>query len=539
MIFIYASTDSGVPSHMGLGALSPSSCIITEDLNGKFELAMTHPIDENGKCEKIDQQRIIKAPTHRGVQLFRIYNVFKDPITQKALIVQARHIFYDLLDNFLEDVRPEVKDGQDAGDYILAGCETATSFTFSSDIEDISTAYYVRKNPVAALIGSEDKSFINRWGGEIERDNYSIAINTRIGADNGVKIAYRKNITGLEITVDDTSVITRLMPTALDVNGAVITTDAKYYDSPLISNYPHPKYGTLDTKIRVGQEVDGSIPYPTESDAKIGMAAMAEAFFTAGGDQPKTTLNASYVDLGKTEEYKEFAALFAVGLGDDVTVYYPPLDIDIKLRMISIEWDSILDEPYNAILGNFAPNIAKTVVSNDIDISALNAAAPTNIKEGESYNGVKADHTKGFWTTMELGGKTVETRQNGDDGFAIYVDDVYKGGVKLINGEVGLIGNILMNDIMGDCYATIGEVVDGITTYKGIIIYLKIGGTFTAVGKIIVTDGGTIAVLDSSNKIRAWVLAGSTEILSPNTLNALGVNNTGAYKRISGSTTPL
>ncbi|MCK9244899.1 MAG: endopeptidase, partial [Candidatus Marinimicrobia bacterium] len=230
MIYIYESTETTF-THMGLGALSPSSCIVTEEINLDFSLEMRHPIDNDGKWERIERQRIVKVPTHRGDQLFRIYNVFKEPMFQKYVTVLARHIFYDLRDNFLENVCPTAKNGQDAGDAILDGCQTPTSFTFSSDITDISTAWYIRQNPVRAFIGPDESSFINRWGGEIERDNHDITINSRVGADNGVKIAYRKNLTGLEITVDDTRVVTRVMPTALDENGELFTTATKYYDS--------------------------------------------------------------------------------------------------------------------------------------------------------------------------------------------------------------------------------------------------------------------------------------------------------------------
>ncbi len=558
MITIYESTQTGVPSHMGLGALTPSSCLITEDLNGQFSLAMTHPIDDNGKWLKIENGRIIKAPTHRGLQLFRIYNSFRDPVSQKTIVVQARHIFYNLLRNFLEDVRPDLKNGQDFGRYILAGCQTPTEFTFYSDIAAIQTAYYIRKNPVAAFIGTDDQSFINRFGcGEIERDNYIITINTRTGSINRKKIAYAKNIAGLDITVDDSLVVTRVMPTALDKNNSVITTDVKYYDSPRIGNYYAPYYGQFDTGIRVGQEVSGTVLYPDDASAKAAMATMAAAYFAAGADVPKITLNVTYADLSKTDQYAQYADLFSIGLGDDVNVYYPaPQNIDIDQRVISVKWDAIEDKMYNCVIGDFEPNIAKSVVANDIDISALKTNMEGALREGESYNGMYADHTKGYWTQLELGDKTVEVRHNGQDGFAFYVDNVYKGGIKLINSEVGFIGNILMNDPSGDCYATIGSFEDGGTVYNGIFIYRKVSGLFALMGRIIVNDEGSIHIYSASgsklvlqnggeismydaNRLRGFIGNVSSRWISPNGNNEIGVNDTAAFKKIGAATTPL
>jgi phage minor structural protein len=593
MIYIYESTET-VFTHMGLGALSPSSCIITEEVNGDFSLKMTHPIDDEEKWTKLDQQRIIKAPYQGEYQRFRIYNMFKDPITQKYFIVQARHIFYDLMDNFLEDVRPTALDGQDAGDYILDECEGSHGFTFSSDIEGVSTAYYIRKNPVEAFIGPDENSYINRWGGEIARDNFSISINSRVGADNGVKIAYRKNLTGLDITVNDLPVVTRVMPTALDENGVLFTTATKYYDSDYISNYPHPKYGVLNTGIRVGQEVDGSIPYPDEATVLTAMPLLVDAYFDAGADQPQTTLNVSYVDLGKTEEYAAYADLFSVKRGDDVTVYYPPIDIDLKLRVIIMKWDAMLDQPYEAVIGNKEPNIAQTVVDNDIDISAIKTNVEKALLEGEIYYGVGINHENGFVTNATIGGEDITAKFNASQLGWYDSSDNFIGGMALVNSALAMISNILTNDINGNCYATIGNVTIDSNVYQGIFIYRKDYSTSEPIARIVVYSGGEMvvgtkdggyftyyadgtityrdvndeerlsiaddghfvirdadgnerlglnadggAVIKDLSRIRIDVGLTETRIYSPNGNNSIYVNDTDAYKNIGGSVSVL
>jgi phage minor structural protein len=509
MIYIYESTETTF-THMGLGALSPSSCIVTEEINLDFSLEMRHPIDNDGKWERIERQRIVKVPTHRGDQLFRIYNVFKEPMFQKYVTVLARHIFYDLRDNFLENVCPTAKNGQDAGDAILDGCQTPTSFTFSSDITDISTAWYIRQNPVRAFIGPDESSFINRWGGEIERDNHDITINSRVGADNGVKIAYRKNLTGLEITVDDTRVVTRVMPTALDENGELFTTATKYYDSPLISNYPHPKYGVLDTGIRVGAEVNGSIPYPDDATALTAMEAMAEAYFDAGADRPQTTLNVNYIQLGKTDEYSQYANLFSVNIGDDVTVYYPPIDINLKLRVVIMKWDAILDQPYSATIGDLEPNIADTVVANDIDISAIKTNVEKALLEGETYYGVYVNHENGFVSQATIDGEEVTAKFNASElGFYDSSGNLI-GGMSVVNSVLAMIAGVLANQADGNCYATIGSVdIEGLE-YQGVFVYRKDYSTTNPVAKIVAYSngatvlgtGGTFIIQNENEKTR-------------------------------------
>lgn len=46
----------------GLGTLLPTKCVISETLNGEYELLMEHPIDEVGKWKRIQRNRIITAP---------------------------------------------------------------------------------------------------------------------------------------------------------------------------------------------------------------------------------------------------------------------------------------------------------------------------------------------------------------------------------------------------------------------------------------------------------------------------------------------
>ncbi|MFR0881375.1 MAG: hypothetical protein ACLSGN_07875 [Oscillospiraceae bacterium] len=67
-ICVYASNETDF-SHNGLRILCPTSCTITETLNGEYSLELTHPYDEWGNWQFLIEHNIIKA---QG-QLFRIY----------------------------------------------------------------------------------------------------------------------------------------------------------------------------------------------------------------------------------------------------------------------------------------------------------------------------------------------------------------------------------------------------------------------------------------------------------------------------------
>ena len=100
MITIHESNTTTF-NNLGLGALSPSFCIVTEELNGIFEIELEHPYDQYGKWKYIENGRILYASTPRGKQPFRIYRV--NP-SLAGIKVNAHHVFYDLLDNFIVDL---------------------------------------------------------------------------------------------------------------------------------------------------------------------------------------------------------------------------------------------------------------------------------------------------------------------------------------------------------------------------------------------------------------------------------------------------
>lgn len=65
MIVIYESNATDFTNN-GLGTLEPISCVVTETINGNYEVVFTHPIDEKGKFSRIQEERIIKVPVPAG-----------------------------------------------------------------------------------------------------------------------------------------------------------------------------------------------------------------------------------------------------------------------------------------------------------------------------------------------------------------------------------------------------------------------------------------------------------------------------------------
>lgn len=136
---------------------------------------------------------------------FRIYATKKN---LRGFTAYARHVFWDLMDNEVRDVRPTDKNAIAAIQDILGATSYVHPFTVFSDILARNTQYYINRNPLDCLIGKD--SLRTRWGGEFKIDKWLISILGQKGQDNGVQIAYRKNMQDVDVEESYDGFITRL-----------------------------------------------------------------------------------------------------------------------------------------------------------------------------------------------------------------------------------------------------------------------------------------------------------------------------------------
>ena len=61
------------------------------------------------------------------------------------------------------------------------------------------------------------KPFLNRWGGKfLNRENFDVYINDKIGSDNGVRVEFGYNLNEIEEDVNIEEVVTRIIPVGYD-----------------------------------------------------------------------------------------------------------------------------------------------------------------------------------------------------------------------------------------------------------------------------------------------------------------------------------
>lgn len=349
MISIYDRNETDF-SHNGIILTKAIYCTIEEELNGKYVLELVHPIDEQGKWQYLEEENIIKADG----QLFRIYSTEK---TLDRIYVYARHIFYDLLHNFLEDVRPTNLNGAAALDWILSRTLYPHPFTGTSDIDSINTRYFIRVNPVEAILGED--GLVERWGGELLRDNFIIKLLKQRGQNKGAKIAYGKNLLGLEIERDMDTVVTRIMPVGRDG----ILLPEKYVDSPLIGNYVYPRVREIKFDIGIDDETTEEEAYEKLRQACIDLYEKNKI------DLPYVNINVNLVLLENTEDYKHLKNLEKVELGDIVSCTDNPLKITFEAKVIRVKKDVISNKNVEVELGQYKKGISNTIKNAIKDIS--------------------------------------------------------------------------------------------------------------------------------------------------------------------------
>ena len=344
MIEIYLKTNTNYDKNGDI-TLDPTSCTYKDSENF---ITLEHFIDDEGRWKYINFENVIAAEENGKKKLYRIYNVVRGLYSVTAY---ARPIFYDLIDKVLLDVRPTNKIGQEALDIILAD----TGFTGHSNISNLSTAYYVRKNIVEALLGNEENSFLNRWGGEFYCENFDVYINDKIGSDNGVRVEFGYNLNEIEEDVNIEEVVTRIIPVGYD--GIMLEGNAPWVDSPLINKYTQPKMRVIEfSDIKVKENSEDEEGFDTIEEARAELIKQCNLLFDNGIDKPVINYKIDMINLANTTAYKDFEMLVEVNQGDTVTCYVKHLDIDVKARVIDYERDLITGEYTYIELGNVVSN---------------------------------------------------------------------------------------------------------------------------------------------------------------------------------------
>ena len=344
MIQIYSPGNRNYKRN-GNAVLHPTVCDLEMNLRGDWQLTLENPADEN--MNLITKEAVIKCDTPIGKdQRFRIYDYEKG---EDGVSAKARPVFFDAAkDAFILDKRPTNKTGQAALNILTQG----TGYTAESDITEIHTAYYVRKNLIEAINGSDENSFINLWGGEPVYNNEHLIMNCRYGSDKGARATFGNNLESITETVNMENVVTRIIPMAY--NGYMLEGNTPWVDSPNIS-----KYELIYTKVIEFNDVKLQEDISEEEEEgfedlqalREELKRRAKQEFENGIDLPTVSYEVQIVDLENVLGYEDIKDLVKIGFGDTVYAENKNLDITTKNRCVKIVYDCILQRNKEITLG--------------------------------------------------------------------------------------------------------------------------------------------------------------------------------------------
>lgn len=364
---LFESTENNFDTN-GIGILADAIfCEITEERNGIFELEMKYPITGIHYKEIKTRNIILASPNPvENTQPFRIYRITK-PING-IITIYGEHISYDLSGI---PVSPfTAGSAAEAISKLQSSAAIESPFTFWTDKETVATMSVVAPASTRSLLGGQQGSVLDVYGGEYQFDRYTVRLYNQRGMNRGVSIRYGKNLTSLEQDENISSVYTGVYPYWMDADNNLVTLPEKILNAP--GTYNFTRIMALD----LSQEFESA---PTEEQLRN----RANTYMTANNiGVPKVSLDVSFIQLEQTEEYKNIALLERVELCDTVNVEFPELGISATAKCVKTVYD-VLQERYTSVeLGEARTNIADTIADQQQKIEK----APTTSTMQKAIN---------------------------------------------------------------------------------------------------------------------------------------------------------
>jgi phage minor structural protein len=356
----------------GIGRLSDAvSCIVTEELNGQYELEMRYPVD--GKYfSEIGMNSIIMS-THEDsddMQPFEVYKITK-PING-IVTIYAHHISYRL--SHCVAMPFTVPSGANACANTLAGLKSNAAvsgdvslFSFWTDVHTVGTYNQAVPASIKSRLGGVEGSVLDQFGGEYEWDGFNVKLHVQRGSANtGFILKYGKNITDIEQEEELSNVITGVVPYWANMDGTdKLTLTEKVIYSPYVGNYPYHLTVPLDLSDQWQEK---------PSEATLRSAAQAYVNKSSLG-VPKVSIKLSFVALWQTEEYKDIAPLEQVKMGDAVKVYFETLEIEAQARVVGTKYNVLVDRYDEVQIGSIRSTLAQTL--NDQEAKTIQTIEAT------------------------------------------------------------------------------------------------------------------------------------------------------------------
>ena len=332
MIKLFDSTDK-IFSSNGDKIIIPTKAKVHKEDNGPYYLDFECSLDY---IDYIISGNIIVADTPQGNQAFRISNVSK---TRTKITAKCYHVFYDSENLLIQDTFVVNKDCNDALDQLNSATSDTSPFTTVSNITGINSYRCVRKSLYEAI-----QTVIERWGGHLVRDNFTIKVMGSIGQDNGVTIRYAKNLKSITCDENWDNVVTKILPVGKDgILLNYLDSSAEIYVSST-TQYEIPYTKTITFEQDIDQEdFDDTDDYYNALLEDLQIQAQQYV-------NDNCVPNLNYTLKANVEKLTD--------IGDIIQVIDERLGLSLETNVISFDYDCILKKYTQLEFGNFTQKLS-------------------------------------------------------------------------------------------------------------------------------------------------------------------------------------
>lgn len=314
------------------------SCKPTEAINDDYTAELEYPLeDSKGISSNLVVGGIVSIPAidNRLDQLFRIINK-ETSLTTVTVQMQAK-LLADLKENRVRAMTLTGLTRKQAIQAVLNAALDPHNYTVGSLDTNTNTNVIVNipeGNLLSAIIGAEN-SILSAYGGEFIVNNNTIDIVDSRGSDNGVVIEYGKNLSSIKESINLTDLATVLIPKSGDYRLPEYS-----IESPLVGAYEKRYFKEVDLNLNIwdGTNTKGDDQVTIEEAYALMRTACSKMFTVDKVDQISFNYEVDFVQLSQTEEYKNYAILETVNLGDTVTIRHKVLNLDLQGRVNKISY---------------------------------------------------------------------------------------------------------------------------------------------------------------------------------------------------------
>lgn len=326
---LFPANAADYDSH-GTGPLSDAtSCVVTEELNGAFQLKMTLPHSSPHLADLAVDTQILAAPNpFDQAQPFRISHINKS--LRGEIEITAPHLAYDLRKNPLTQW-PETEMSAATAVRHIQTLQQATvnRFTFSTTITSSLLRPMAPTPPVYIwdILGSGENTLVRAYSGELKFDRREVQLLSRRGANRGLEIAYGTNMTGLTYEADGENWFTAVLP--FWKSGSTLVTGSVVAPGGLRPS-KRERVELLDLSDRFSSR-------PTAED--LNSAALNYINTSEDYNAPEIRVKVTAVPPGS----RGLQTLEEVQLGDTIRVKHEGLNVDVRTRVVQTAYDVLRD----------------------------------------------------------------------------------------------------------------------------------------------------------------------------------------------------